>query len=89
VVKWVYEIWTNNKKLKKFNPKKGYLNFKRIHRYNSFTYSQSMNKSSCGYKLDNTSITKKRENKKLKLTLGRQNNKNVYLTVRIRMERNI
>ncbi|KLL05233.1 MAG: transposase IS605 [Mycoplasmataceae bacterium RV_VA103A] len=86
IAKQVYKIWNHNEELKKLDSKKGYPNFKPLHRYNSLIYPQSIDKSSCGYKIDNSPLFKKRENRELKLTLGRQE-KNVYLTVRIRMER--
>ncbi|CAG8689059.1 6974_t:CDS:2, partial [Cetraspora pellucida] len=59
-----------------------------IHRYNSFVYSQPIEKVGCGYKIDNSPISKRTENRKLKLTLGQQNHHNIYLEINLRMERN-
>lgn len=89
VAKRVYKTWKNYEWGKKLGIIKGYPRFKSIHRYNSFFYSQSMsNRKGCGYKINNSSINKRTENRKLKLTLGQQNHHNVYLEVNLKMERN-
>ncbi|CAG8456031.1 26244_t:CDS:2 [Gigaspora margarita] len=75
-------------KLKNLNLKKKYPKPKLIHRYNSFVYPLSIKRSDCGYKIDNSPLSKKKETRKLKLTLGRQNNHNSYLELKMVMERN-
>lgn len=87
--KKAYQTWKSYLELKKLNPKKKYPNFKPHYRYNSFVYSQPINKIGCGYKVDNNVVIKRAENRKLRLTLGRQNNHNVFLETKIKMERNI
>ncbi|CAH1757450.1 10398_t:CDS:10 [Entrophospora sp. SA101] len=76
-------------KLKALNPKKKYPNFKPHHRYHSLTYSQPIDHiRGCGYKLNNSLLNKKKEVRKLKLALGQQNHHNVYLEMKLTMERN-
>ncbi|CAG8756834.1 7799_t:CDS:2, partial [Racocetra fulgida] len=87
--KKAYKTWKNYLELKKINPKKKYPNFKPHYRYNSFLYPQPIKKDGCGYEIDNSDMIKRLENRKLELTLGRQNKKNVYLETKIKMERNI
>lgn len=89
ISKSVYKVWQKYRELKKLDPEKKYPKFKPLHRYNSFTYSQPIEKISCGYKIDNSPLTKKKENKKLRLVLGQQNHHNVYLELKMTMERNI
>ncbi|KLL05034.1 MAG: transposase IS200/IS605 [Mycoplasmataceae bacterium RV_VA103A] len=88
-VKKAYKTWKSYLGLKKINPKKKYPNFKPHYRYNSFVYPQPIKKDGCGYEIDNSVVIKRVENRKLELTLGRQNNHNVYLETKIKMERNI
>jgi putative transposase len=45
--------------------------------------------SGCGYKINNSSLTKKKETRKLKLSLGRQNNHNIQITTKLIMDRNL
>ncbi|KLL04530.1 MAG: transposase IS605 [Mycoplasmataceae bacterium RV_VA103A] len=89
VAKRVYKTWQNYQRLKGLNPKKKYPNFKPIGRYYSFTYSQPIAKKGCGYIIDNSPLLKKSEMRDLKLTLGRQNNHNVYLETSVCLSRNI
>ncbi|KLL03749.1 MAG: transposase IS605 [Mycoplasmataceae bacterium RV_VA103A] len=89
ISKQVHGIWKKNEELKKLDPKKKHPNFKPTHRYNSFTYSQPIEKSSCGYKVDNVPLSEKVENRKLKLSFGKINNRYCQFIINIRMERNI
>ncbi|MCE8163845.1 MAG: transposase [Candidatus Moeniiplasma glomeromycotorum] len=88
ITKQVFKIWQKYKELKALDSKKKYPNFKPTHRYNSLVYLQSVNKKSCGYKIDNSPLSKKKEVRKLRLSLGRQNNHNIQLTTKIVMSRN-
>ncbi|CAJ0829303.1 4389_t:CDS:2, partial [Entrophospora sp. SA101] len=71
------------------NLQEKYPNFKPHHRYHSLTYSQPIDHiRGCGYKLNNSLLNKKKEVRKLKLALGQQNHHNVYLEMKLTMERN-
>ncbi|CAG8835808.1 5237_t:CDS:2, partial [Racocetra persica] len=53
---------------------------KPVHRHNSIIYSSPLERiNGCGYKVDNSPLSKKKEVRKLKLALGQQNHHNIYL----------
>ncbi|CAI2161449.1 10358_t:CDS:10 [Funneliformis geosporum] len=58
-------------------------------RYNSITYPFPIDYvKGSGYKIDNSPLTEKKEVRKLKLSLGRQNNHNIQITTKLTMDRN-
>ena len=89
VAKSVYKNWQKYKELKKLDNKKGHPKFKSVHRYNSFVYTQPVDKVGCGYKINNSPLNQKKEIRKLEISLGRQNNKNIQIETKTTMERNI